>query len=159
MTNLLETSRTNLVPFESSDLKLFHSINTDEYVRKYLWDDQSIDANTAAELLEQNESHFETNQWGLWKIILKSDDSIAGYTGLWHFFEEAQPQLIYALLEKYTGNGFAKEVAQRILEYARDQLKFDYLVASTDEDLVAFDPKCVLFSLDLIGGTQQITDG
>jgi ribosomal-protein-alanine N-acetyltransferase len=52
--------------------------------------------------------------------------------GLWHFFDERQPQLLYALLPDFTGRGYAAEGARRIVEYAFAELGLDYLDASCD---------------------------
>ena len=68
----------------------------------------------------------------MWKITTKTTGDFVGYAGLWFFFEEAQPQLIYALNETSAGNGYATEAARLIIQYAFEQLKFDYLLAATD---------------------------
>ena len=39
----LETNRLTLIPFKNSDKTLFHKLNTDTFVRKYLWDDEIIE--------------------------------------------------------------------------------------------------------------------
>lgn len=56
-----------------------------------------------------------------------------GYAGLWYFFEEPQPQLIYALLEQFTRRGYAREAGTSIIQYAFEKLGFEYLTAATDE--------------------------
>ncbi len=128
----LTTARLILTPFQLEELDLFHRINSDPYVRQFLWDDQVIAIAIAEDILTENQKLFDQHQYGLWKIALQ-DGSIIGYTGLWFFFEEAQPQLIYALLPEYSQRGFATEAARRIITYAFDDLGFDYLMAATDE--------------------------
>lgn len=134
---ILETERTTLTPFERQDMQLFHALNTDPFVRKFLWDDEEISPRMAEEIMEINEQHFKEDQYGLWKIILKSGNEVIGYTGLWYFFDEPQPQLLYALLEKFTGQGLATECAHKVTEYAFDTLGFKYLIAATDEPHLA----------------------
>lgn len=128
----LETKRTKLLPFKKKDLALFHKINVDPFVRQYLWDDDQISLELAEDILNTNEKHFKDKQYGLWAIQLKSTQEIIGYTGLWFFFEEPQPQLLYAILKPYTGQGYATECAQKIINYAFQKLNFDYLIAATD---------------------------
>jgi len=60
-----------------------------------------------------------------------------GLAGLWIFFEETQPQLLYALLPQYTKVGYAKEASWKIMEYAFNQLGFTYLDASCDSPNIA----------------------
>ncbi|MEM6377695.1 MAG: GNAT family N-acetyltransferase [Bacteroidota bacterium] len=133
MRHQIETVRMYLIPFQISDYQIFHFLNTDPFVRKYLWDDEQITLDTAKEILIINESHFERHDYGLWKVYLKATRELIGYTGLWFFFEEPQPQLIYALLEPHSKKGYATEFAQTIIDYSFNQLGFRYLIAATDE--------------------------
>ncbi len=129
----LSTARLQLLPYILEESEEFQRLNNDSFIRKYLWDDEPIDAMTADDIMEQNLRHFEENQYGLWKIQLRNTKKTIGYVGLWHFFEEPQPQLIYALLKRYTKKGYATEASQVIIRYAIDQLGFEYLTAATDE--------------------------
>ena len=129
----LSSPRLSLVPFTETDAAIFHELNTDPFIRKFLWDDEIISFGMAEEIIAENRSLFEENGYGLWKILLKDNGSLIGYTGLWFFFDEPQPQLIYALLSPYTGQGYATEASKQIIEYAFSKLAFKYLVAATDE--------------------------
>ncbi|WP_299531526.1 GNAT family N-acetyltransferase [Ulvibacterium sp.] len=134
MENLnFETKRLQLSPFIPEDSEEFQLLNSDAFVRKYLWDDRIIDAMTADEIMEQNIRHFEDDQFGLWKIHLKDQDTLMGYVGLWYFLDEPQPQLLYALLKPYTEQGYATEAGSAIIDYAFKRLGFKYLIAATDE--------------------------
>ncbi len=129
----LETERLHLIPFQRSDTDLFLDLNTDPFIRKYLWDDQIISEPTATDILLQNVSHFRHEKYGLWKIRLKSRSEIIGFTGLWYFFDEPQPQLICAILEPFTRQGYASEASMQIIHYAFNELGFEYIIAATDE--------------------------
>ena len=133
----LDTERLELYPFIPEDTEDFQLMNNDPYVRKFLWDDEKIDAMMADDIMGKNLSHFEENKFGLWKLVLKKNRVVIGYVGLWYFFDEPQPQLVYALLEPYTRQGFATEASRSIIDYAFDQLGYDYLIAATDELHVA----------------------
>ncbi len=133
----LTTKRLRLTPFQVEDLDLFHQINTDPFVREFLWDNSVIDQETVREILKINQNQFELSQSGLWKINRIDQPEVIGYTGLWNFFDEPQPQLIYALLPGFSKQGYATEAAQTIIEYAFDQLGFTYLIAATDEPHLA----------------------
>ncbi|QNL21263.1 GNAT family N-acetyltransferase [Hyphobacterium sp. CCMP332] len=129
---IIKTKRLELIPFERSDKALFHRINTDPFIRKYLWDDEIIAEEKAAEIIDLNEEHFKRDHYGLWKIRAKENNNIIGYAGLWHFFDEDQPQLMYALLKDFTKKGFAKEASEAIIDYAFNKLGFKYIIAATD---------------------------
>ncbi|NEQ50430.1 MAG: GNAT family N-acetyltransferase [Leptolyngbya sp. SIO3F4] len=130
---ILTTQRLRLAPFQAEETDLFHAINTEPFVRKYLWDNAEIDRETAAEVIAKNREHFTTDGYGLWKIYRPDSNEVIGYAGLWYFFDEPQPQLIYALREAYAGQGYATEAARAVVQYAFSELGFDYLLAATDE--------------------------
>ena len=129
----LSSPRLHLIPFPTNELALFHQLNTSPFVRQYLWDDELISMELAQQILDQNAQHFQTDRFGLWKITDKARGTFLGYAGLWFFFEEPQPQLIYALHPDAAGNGYATEAARLVIHYAFQQLGFDYLIAATDE--------------------------
>ena len=128
----IKTERLLLAPLQIEDSSLFHEINIDSYVKKYLWDDENISLETVADILENNQRQFKKENCGLWKVTTKESNAVIGYTGLWYFFDESQPQLIYVLLKPYTGKGYASEAASAIIDYAFNKLDFTYIIASTD---------------------------
>lgn len=87
-------------------------------------------------MLHQSMKHFEEEGFGLWLIELDSvepqNPKVVGFVGLWYFFDEPQPQLLYALLPKALKQGYASEAANKILAYCFDELGYDYVVASCD---------------------------
>jgi ribosomal-protein-alanine N-acetyltransferase len=132
MKPILYTERLTLEPFAIKDLALLHTTFTDPFVRKYLWDDEVISLEQTADILQTNSRHFENDHWGLWKIIVKADQGYAGFAGLWLFFDEHLPQLLYGLLPGKAKQGYATEAAQAVINYAFDHLTFPYLLASCD---------------------------
>ncbi len=129
---ILETQRLVLKPIVESDLNTLHGIFTNFYVRRYLCDGEIFSLQQVEEMLAENKKLFEENKFGLWFIETKNDRETIGFVGLWYFFEEAQPQLVYALLPKALKKGYATEASTKILEYGFDELGFNYLVASCD---------------------------
>lgn len=132
MNLLLETQRLLLEPVGENELDLLHSILTDAYVRRYLCDDEILGVETVQEMLDKSQRLFATEKAGIWLIRTKETRETIGFTCLWYFFGENQPQLGYALLPKATKKGFGSEAASRIMAYAFEELKYKYLVASCD---------------------------
>ena len=129
---ILETDRLILKPIVESDLNTLYQMFTNFYVRRYLCDGEIFSLQQVEEMIEQNTTLFAEKQFGLWFIETKSDQEIIGFVGLWYFFDEPQPQLIYALLPKALKKGYATEASTKIMEYGFDELGFDYLVATCD---------------------------
>lgn len=129
----LTTERLKLTPFTKGETELFHSINTDPFIRKYLWDDDEISYELARDIIHRNAILFQNEKYGLWKVQDIFSRQVMGYAGLWFFFKEDQPQLMYAILKSFTGQGYAIEAAEAIMTYAFNNLNFSYLIASMDE--------------------------
>jgi len=128
----LQTERLNLIPFTKEDQDEVYQVFTDSYVRKYLWDDEIIDLSIVEELMIANENHFTKDKWGIWKIVSLQDNAFMGFAGFWLFFDEVQPQLVAGLFEPFTGQGYANEASQAVIEYAFKELNFTSITAAMD---------------------------
>ncbi len=133
MSLILETQRLLLKPILESELSTLHAIFIDSYVRKYLCDGKIFPLQQVEEMLTESQKNFEEKRFGLWFVETKSEKEIIGFVGLWDFFDEKQPQLVYALLPKATKKGYASEAATKILEYCFNELGYQYLLASCDK--------------------------
>lgn len=133
MNIILETQRLFLRPISSGQIDTLYSILTDPYVRKYMCDDRIFPLPQVEEMLIQSLKMFQEEKFGLWFIETKRTTEIIGFVGLWYFFDEAQPQLVYALLPQATKKGYAAEASKKILEYSFNELGYDYLIASCDK--------------------------
>ncbi|MBX3240222.1 MAG: GNAT family N-acetyltransferase [Chitinophagaceae bacterium] len=128
----IETERLVLTPVTLDDLDTFSDIITDPFVRKYLFDDMLLEKEQAREFIETSKQLFLQKKYGLWLLRQQERNEVIGFAGLWHFFDENKPQLLYAILPTYTRQGFAKEASMEIINYAFEILAFDYLEASCD---------------------------
>ena len=129
----LQSERLFYEPINLSDAGWFHYLNCDPCVRRYLWDNVQITLETVQEILEKNQQSFTESFWGLWKFRFLHDSEFIGYCGLWRFFDEDQPQLLYVLAPEYHHRGLATESAQMVINYAFDILQYDHIVASVDD--------------------------
>ena len=129
---ILKTQRLILKPILDSDLNTLHRIFTDSYVRRYLCDGEIWSLQQVEEMLTENQKLFLEKKFGLWFMETNTEQEVIGFVGLWYFFEEEQPQLVYALLPTATKKGYATEAATKIIEYGFDELGFEYVFASCD---------------------------
>lgn len=128
----LNTKRLTLQPFSAHTFEEVYQIFINDFVKKYLCDNQNFSKEDVRSFLETSQQTFRDKHYGLWTIALTGEEKVIGFTGLWHFFDEEQPQLLYALLPNYTGKGYAQEASRKIMDYAFDTLQFSYLDASCD---------------------------
>jgi [ribosomal protein S5]-alanine N-acetyltransferase len=132
MNFILETERLQLKPIPLEQLGILHSIFIDPHVRKYLRDDQSFSVEQIEEMLVESQLLFAEQKFGLWFIETKQENAIIGFVGLWYFFDESQPQLVYALLPDSIKKGYATEATIKILKYCFEELNYAYVTATTD---------------------------
>ncbi|GAB4341023.1 MAG: GNAT family N-acetyltransferase [Flammeovirgaceae bacterium] len=128
----LETDRLTLIPAGAGKFDDIYKVFTNEFVRKFLCDDTILSKDQVQSFIYTSDKMFIENNYGLWLLYTKDTNAMIGLSGLWSFFEENQPQLLYALLPEYTKNGYAKEASLKIIEYSFNQLGFSYLDASCD---------------------------
>jgi [ribosomal protein S5]-alanine N-acetyltransferase len=126
------TDRLILMPISADQFDEIYVVFTNDFVKKYLFDDEVLSEDSVQSFIETSIESFQEKQYGLWTIHTKGTNTLIGFTGLWHFFDETQPQLLYALLPQFTNMGYAKEAAQKIIEYTWKNLHFDFLEASCD---------------------------
>lgn len=132
MSLILESQRLLLKPILPNGLNILHNIFIDPYVRKYLCDDQVLSLQQVEDMLKENKN-LNDQKICLWFIETKDEQKIIGVAGLWYFFAEKQPQLVYALLPEATKKGYATEASTRLLKYCFNDLGYQYLLASCDK--------------------------
>ncbi|MBN9673152.1 GNAT family N-acetyltransferase [Roseibium aggregatum] len=74
---------------------------------------------------------FTLNKVGLWLVELKDPIEPIGVCGLVVRNELDYPDLGFAFLEAYRGQGYGQEAARAVLEFVRDKLKLKRLCAIT----------------------------
>lgn len=153
----LNSPRLILIPLDTPDLRWFHQLNTLPSVRQFLWDDEVISQTLAQGILQEVSTLFQSKHWGLWKMVLPATQESIGYVGLWDFFEEPQPQLVYALHPDHTGKGYATEASQVVITYAFEELGFTYLLAATDSP--HHDSQAVCKRLGMALHEEKVIDG
>ena len=120
-------------PAWRDEISLLHDLFNLQEVGEYLWDGQAIPVEQTEEIIRINENLFEQHNYGLWLIRKQENKQLIGFAGLWYFFDEPQPQLLYALDGKFWGKGYATEVSRRVIQYAFEELGFSYLLAACDK--------------------------
>lgn len=124
---------------EAFDAGVLHAIITDDHVKRYLCDGQTLPPEWAVETIAASDRLLETRGVGLWLVFESVVDARMpiGFCGFATFegFEAfgGEPQLIYALPERYAGKGYATEAAEAAIRYAREHAGFTEIVAAVDE--------------------------
>lgn len=129
---LFETDRCELRPVSPDDTSGLHRLWTSPGVRRFLWDDEIIPVERAAEAVSTSLELFAQHSFGLWAARLKGSKEICGFTGIWPFRDPPEFELLYGVAEPLWGQGYAVEVSQAILAYCYDTLDMSVVRASID---------------------------
>ncbi len=130
----IDTARLRLRPLTRNDLSELHCLWTEPEVRKYLWDDKIIPLEQTASIIATSQNYFQTKGFGLWIAVDKLEEKFAGFGGFWFFHQPPTLELLFGIAPGYWHRGLATEVAEALLEYGFERLRWPRIEASTDAD-------------------------
>lgn len=134
----MTSERLTYQPVTLARLDDFHSLVQDDHVRRYLMDGQVFPREWSEQRVRDSISLFDRRGVGLWLAYERMSSELAGFCG---FLEipsmHPEPQLVYALFERFTGIGYATEMAVASIAEAHRHPGFRTIAAGVDEVNVA----------------------
>ena len=123
---MIETNRLILRLMNENDIDDMLRIFTDENVLKS-FGLQSFSRKQMKEWVDRNLSHQNKYGYGLFSVILKSNQELIGDCGLEHTEFEGKPcvEIGYDFLSEYWNQGYATEAAKAVRDYAIKELNID----------------------------------
>jgi RimJ/RimL family protein N-acetyltransferase len=134
----MESARLRYERLTPDHLDRFHALVQDQHIRRYLMDGEVLPREWSEERVRDSENLWVQRGVGLSLAFESASGELTGFCG---FLEipsvHPEPQLVYALLERLTGRGYATEMARAAIEDARAAAGFTSIVAGVDEVNVA----------------------
>jgi RimJ/RimL family protein N-acetyltransferase len=124
-------------PLAASDLDVFHGLVVDEHVRRFLLDGAVHPRAWSAERIADSRDLFARRGVGLWLARDAASGEVVGFCGFMELDPGAGPELVYALPSRWTGRGYATEMARAAIAAARARDASAEIVASVDAPNVA----------------------
>ena len=125
----LETERLKLRLFTHDDLPIMYRLNTDPDVIRYA-DSPAKDMQEVKERLEQGPLlDYKKYGYGRFAVELKETGKVIGFCGIKYLPEIGLPEVGFRYLKEYWGMGIGTEAARACVEFARDDLKINKLIA------------------------------
>ena len=123
---MIETNRLILRLMNENDIDDILKIFTDKNVMKS-FDLQSFNREQMKKWVDRNLNHQNKYGYGLFSVILKSNQELIGDCGLEHTEFEEKPcvEIGYDFLSKYWNQGYATEAAKAVKDYAIEKLNID----------------------------------
>ena len=124
---MIETNRLFLRLMNENDIDDMLRIFTDKNVMKS-FNLQSFSREQMKKWVDRNLNHQNKYGYGLFSVILKSNQELIGDCGLEHTEFEEKPcvEIGYDFLSKYWNQGYATEAAKAVKDYAIDEVNIDW---------------------------------
>ena len=133
MNLIVTTERLRFQPLGTDDLHAMHALWTEPGVRRFLFDDEVISREQAAEEIEDSAERFRASGCGLWGARLRQETKLIGFSGYRPFFDPPQLQLLFGFHPDHWSKGLATEAARAMIRLGFERLGLDLIVAAADE--------------------------
>jgi ribosomal-protein-alanine N-acetyltransferase len=127
MKQIIETDRLILRELNIGDAKSFYELNLNPNVVKYTGDKAFANISEAQNFLKNYED-YETNGFGRWAVIDKSNGEFLGWCGLKYVKEINETDIGFRFFEEYWNKGFATESAKVCLNYGFEKLNLQTII-------------------------------
>jgi len=127
---VLETERLQLRKLTLDDAGLMLAIWNDPAFLRHVGDRGIRTTEQAEEAMRAGAMHlYEAYGYGPYRIALKGDDTAVGICGLFRRDGLDEPDIGYSTLPDFCGQGYGYEAAVAVINYAREELALDRLIA------------------------------
>jgi RimJ/RimL family protein N-acetyltransferase len=128
------SSRLRYERLDEGSLQQFHLLVSDDHVRRYLMDGQALPESWSRDQIRESEDLFARRGVGLWLAYERTTNTLVGFCGfLGAPASHPEPQLVYAMFERWSGQGYATEMGRRAIAAALTQPGFEHIFATVDE--------------------------
>ena len=126
----LETERLVLRLFTRKDVRAMFRMNSDPDVIRYAEPEPAKDLDDAMSRLEKGPLYdYETYGYGRFAVEWKETGEVIGFCGVKYIQELDLPEVGYRFFKEYWGKGIGTEAAQACVEFAREDLGVEKLIA------------------------------
>lgn len=131
----LETERLLLRPVNTHDAPFVLTLLNEPSFLRFIGDKKVRDLEGARQyLLSGPIASYERNGFGLLLVVLKGSQTPIGMCGLLKREELPDPDVGFAFIPDYWGQGFAFEAATAVMNDACERLKLDRVLAIVNPD-------------------------
>lgn len=126
---ILHTDRLRLRPMVDDDASFLVALLNEPAFLRHIGDKGVRTVEDARRYMEEPQRSYQANGYGMAVVELRESESPVGICGLIRRDWLPAADLGFAFLPEYSGRGYALEAAQATLDFARDQLGMDSVLA------------------------------
>lgn len=127
--DILETERCLVRETTEEDVEDFYRIYSDPSITEYmegLYEDPEQERAYARDYIDQVYNFYN---FGLWTVVDKRSGEVIGRAGIYYREGYVEPELGFLIAKPWQGRGYATEVCEAIITYAREELGFSRTLA------------------------------
>ncbi len=130
-----ETERLTITKLSTDEVSFFFELVNDPDWKKFIGDRNINTLQDAKDYLKERMlPNYSSKGFGFYKVSLKCDGTTIGISGLVDREGLEHIDVGFAFLPNGRGKGYAYESTKAVLEYAKDVLKLDQIVAISNSD-------------------------
>jgi len=130
---MVPSPRLRYEPLAPDHLDDFHALVQDAHIRRYLMDGELMPREWSDARIRDSQMLAGCRRVGLSLVFERTTAQLVGFCGFLVIPSiSAEPQLVYALHERFTGLGYATEMARAAIDDARAAGGFDEVTAGVD---------------------------
>lgn len=131
---MLETQRLILRQFTLQDVEAFFRLGAEPRILEFVGKRSLSSLEDAKQAMEQSVlSDYQRDGFGRLACIDKASNQITGFAGLKRVASIKEVDIGYRFFPEYWGQGLATEVANKLMEYGKQELKLQRIVGIVDE--------------------------
>lgn len=127
---IYQTERLLVRHLNDADIDAMHAVYGDAGAMRWVDDGRPLDREGCLEWIELTKTNYATRGYGMSALVLKQSGSVVGFCGIVHPGSRPEPEVKYALLQEYWGQGLATEAVGGMLAYAAEQLGLRRIIAT-----------------------------
>ncbi|WKB55553.1 GNAT family N-acetyltransferase [Eleftheria terrae] len=132
--SLIETQRLSVRPLQAEDASFVLRLLNEASFHRHIGDRGVQDLAAARDYIARSATPCVEGGFGMCRVARKEDDEPVGICGLVQRAGVGDVEIGYAMLERYTGRGYAVESAAAVLRQALGPLGLPRVVAITRPD-------------------------
>jgi [ribosomal protein S5]-alanine N-acetyltransferase len=133
--HILTTQRTQLRELAVGDAEFIRALLNDAAFLRFIGDRQVRTVEDAATFIESRyRQSYRDHRYGLWAVVPTATGEPVGICGFVRREGLEHPDIGFAFLQQFTGQGYASEAAAGTLAYGRDTLGLTRVLAIVQRD-------------------------
>jgi len=131
---IFQTERLNIRHITPDDAEMLFAVYGDAEAMRWVDDGQPIVWEECVRWIDVTLRNYDVRGYGMSALVLKSSGAVVGFCGVVHPGDQLEPEIKYALLRDYWGQGLATEVVRGMLAYVMTHFALDRVIATIDPD-------------------------